>query len=180
MQKIETMYQRDFSNPPFNPITDTVKPTSAWVEAGEGVATRKMDGTNVKIEGGKLLKRRKPKDGNYTNASYVPCSEKDGNDRYLLQGFVALSDKSDGIYEAVGPKIQGNPEKQEAHALIPVLPYDASLVLDGVPRTFAGLREYLEANDMEGIVFHHPDGRLAKIKKKDFGLKRQKPNTQNA
>jgi hypothetical protein len=26
--------------------------------------------------------------------------------------------------------------------------------------------------DMEGIVFHHPDGRKAKIKKRDFGQKR--------
>jgi hypothetical protein len=35
-----------------------------------------------------------------------------------------------------------------------------------------GLREFLAAHDVEGVVFHHPDGRKAKIKKRDFGLKR--------
>jgi hypothetical protein len=27
--------------------------------------------------------------------------------------------------------------------------------------------------DIEGLVFHHPDGRMAKIKLKDFGLRRK-------
>jgi hypothetical protein len=26
--------------------------------------------------------------------------------------------------------------------------------------------------DIEGLVFHHPDGRMAKIKLRDFGMKR--------
>ena len=30
----------------------------------------------------------------------------------------------------------------------------------------------LHAFQFEGIVFHHPDGRMAKIKLKDFGLYR--------
>ena len=43
-------------------------------------------------------------------------------------------------------------------------------------RTFDGLRGFLATLDSrfapghlaEGIVFHHPDGRRAKIKRKDF------------
>lgn len=27
-------------------------------------------------------------------------------------------------------------------------------------------------NDMEGIMFHHPNGRMCKIRKSDFGIKR--------
>jgi hypothetical protein len=40
------------------------------------------------------------------------------------------------------------------------------------PRMFEGLRTWLAENDVEGIVWHHPDGRMAKIKARDFGLKR--------
>ena len=40
------------------------------------------------------------------------------------------------------------------------------------PRMFAGLRAFLAGQDTEGLVFHHPDGRMGKIKLRDFGLKR--------
>jgi len=45
-------------------------------------------------------------------------------------------------------------------------------VLTDCPRTFDALREYLRGRDIEGVVWHHPDGRLVKIKGKDFGLRR--------
>lgn len=38
-----------------------------------------------------------------------------------------------------------------------------------VPRDFAGLRDWLLAHPQyEGIVRHHPDGRRAKLKHRDF------------
>jgi hypothetical protein len=48
--------------------------------------------------------------------------------------------------------------------------------LDGVPRTYDGLRAFLAGLDStfapghlaEGVVFHGPDGRRAKIKRRDF------------
>lgn len=52
------------------------------------------------------------------------------------------------------------------------VPCEPWLVLEGVPRTFESLRDYLVGLDIEGIVFQHPDGRMAKIKNRDFGLKR--------
>lgn len=39
-------------------------------------------------------------------------------------------------------------------------------------RTFAGIRQWLTDKGIEGLVFHHPDGRMAKIKKRAFGLSR--------
>ena len=45
-------------------------------------------------------------------------------------------------------------------------------VLD-CPRTFDGIREFLAPLDIEGIVFHHPDGRMVKIRKDDYGLNRR-------
>ena len=36
--------------------------------------------------------------------------------------------------------------------------------------TFDGLHRWLCAHPVEGLVFHHPDGRMAKIKRRDYGL----------
>ncbi len=71
----------------------------------------------------------------------------------------------------MGPKSQGNPDKLSEHVLIPHS-CDALAFPDDPPRSFEGLRDWLAGQDIEGIVFHHPDGRRAKIKLRDFGLKR--------
>lgn len=169
MIKIPTMYPRDESKKG-HPVMPGVKPECAWVEAGEGIATRKLDGTNVKIEAGKLFKRQKPKSGEYDEAAYVEARRDDPSDRYILEAFDALPGKLDGIYEAVGPKIQGNPDDFKNHTLVRVVPPDPSLVTGVASRTFEGLRAFLSGNVLEGIVFHHPDGRFAKIKRRDFGI----------
>jgi len=95
---------------------------------------------------------------------------------------VDLSDYSDGTYELVGPKIQGNPYHLSCHSL---WLHGASTYIDGVnapPRDFEGLRQWFEVQSyedydpkrmnwpVEGIVWHHPDGRMVKIKRRDFGL----------
>jgi hypothetical protein len=47
-------------------------------------------------------------------------------------------------------------------------------ILKGVPVKFDELKRYFfEHDNIEGIVWHHPDGRMAKIKGKDFGIKRR-------
>ena len=49
------------------------------------------------------------------------------------------------------------------------------------PRTFDALRAFLaDHDDIEGIVWHHPDGRMVKIKGKDFGIKRRKTEVVHA
>ena len=74
------------------------------------------------------------------------------------------------IVELIGPKVQGNHENFTEHVLIS---HVATGLHPDAPRTFEGLRDWLQGMDIEGIVFHHPDGRMAKIKKRDFGLKRK-------
>lgn len=171
MIKIPTMFYRDESLKG-HPVMNKIKPECEWVLNGEGVATKKLDGTNVKIEGGKFYKRQKPASGEYDEASYIEVEPVDPTNRYIVEAFHNLLDKLDGIYEAIGPKIQGNPENFPGHCLIRVVPPDPILNLANVPRDFEGLKLYLKVHDMEGIVFHHPDGRFAKIKKRDFGIKR--------
>lgn len=172
MIKIPTMFVRNELEKG-HPVINQIKPECQWVLDGEGIATQKLDGTNVKIENGKLYRRQKPIDREYDMASYVECDPANPNDKYLFDAFNALEDKSDGIYEAIGPKIQGNAEKTEKHILVSVVPPDIKLnIWLGVSINFEGIKQFLSEHDIEGIVFHHEDGRMAKIKKKDFGLKR--------
>ena len=112
MQKIPTMFVRDDTKPG-HPVTDQIKPECQWVLDGEGVPTVKVDGTNVKIEGGQLLKRQKPKDRDYDDAAYVPCDRANPADRWAWEAF-DLGHQGDAIYELVGPKVQGACDTAEA------------------------------------------------------------------
>lgn len=70
-----------------------------------------------------------------------------------------------GTYELAGPKVNGNPESLGKHMLIK---HEQAEELDAAPRTFAELAAWLHAHDYEGIVWHREDGKMAKIKKRDF------------
>ena len=72
--------------------------------------------------------------------------------------------------EALGPKIQGNPLNLEHHICVP---FNLEIpAFENIERNFEGLKKaladmkskYSPTNIVEGIVFHHPDGRRAKIK----------------
>ena len=66
-------------------------------------------------------------------------------------------------------KIQGNPESNINHNLIK---HTNAQIFEDAPRTFNGLKNWLANKNIEGLVFYHPDGRMAKIKKRDFSQKR--------
>lgn len=177
MKKIPTVFVRDLSKQPAL-ITPEWSPGCDWVRDGEGVATRKYDGTSCMVRDGKLYKRRELRQGDAAPADFeshgmdentgktvgwVPVG--DGpDDRWHREAF---NGQENGTYELVGPKIQGNKDHVEAHMLL----RHGDEVRPDVPRTFQGLREYLMICEIEGIVWHHPDGRMAKIKRRDFGLK---------
>ena len=69
--------------------------------------------------------------------------------------------------ELVGPKVQKNPHGLTEHVLL----VHGSTKLENVPTDFDELRLWLSEHVSEGVVWHHPDGRMAKIKAVDFGLK---------
>lgn len=153
-----------------------------WVFAGEGIATRKYDGTCTKIEDGQYFKRREVKQGKKAppgfieeqlddntgkRVGWVPVDPNAKEDRWHREVF--NPSLSDGTYELVGPKIQGNPEGYGCYALVK---HAEAEIFEPVPRTFAGIADFMRDKNIEGIVFHHPDGRMAKIKKRDFGQKR--------
>jgi hypothetical protein len=182
MIKIPSLFKRDYDT---HLVYDEVVEGSEWVQLGEGEATIKFDGTACLIQDGKLYKRydakhgKKPPD-NFTPAQdepdeitghwpgWVPVNESDKwhNEAFEHAKETKLCDN--GTYELVGPKIQSNPEGLIAHILI----RHGVIALASAPRTFNELKEWFVDKYIEGIVWHHPDGRMVKIKKKDFGLKR--------
>jgi hypothetical protein len=72
----------------------------------------------------------------------------------------------DGTYELCGPKLQANPEGYAVHTLV----LHGSEVVDGCPRDWDGLRDFLSSYEGEGVVFHHPNGAMCKIRRDDFGF----------
>jgi hypothetical protein len=186
MKKIPTVFERDW-NGDRSRVVDQVHEDCGWVLAGEGVATRKVDGTCCMIRAGKLYKRRELRDGDDTPINFEEAAHDaetgktvgwmpvgDGpEDRYHREAFAydTGSPLVDGTYELIGPKVQGNPEHTIGAVLIKHGDGMAGTI-DGAPRTFAGLRDWLRNKDIEGLVFHHPDGRMAKIKLRDFGFRR--------
>lgn len=183
MQKIPTLFERDWEGDRSR-VTEQVHPGCEWALDGEGVPTRKYDGTCVMFDGEKWWARREVKDGKPTPPGFVSS----GHDHTTLKnvGWEPIEQSSfakfhaqalldtefraqPGTYELCGPKVQGNPEGFDKHELV----QHADAAVIPVPdRSFAGIRDVLEKFPVEGIVFHNEDGRMAKIKKRDFGIKR--------
>lgn len=196
MKKIISLFQRNYDGDHL--VRDEVVPGAEWVLRGEGKATVKFDGTCCLFKGGKWFKRYDAKGGKTPPADFLPAqpeadpvsnhwpgwvpvtaSDKWHNEAIaspvivsvLENGFIDIGAPEEGAtYELTGPKINGNPEKFRDHVMIKHGAAFYSKMPD--PFTFESIREFLKGRNIEGIVWHHPDGRMVKIKKKDFGLER--------
>ncbi len=183
MRKIPTLFVRDAR---FK-VTDVPHPDCDWVFAGAGTATEKLDGTNIRltIRAGQVVrveKRRNPdkrqKALGIHEPWYLDADPYGPADRFIFEAVQNTDVRSwpDGEHsaEALGPKIQGNPLALSLHQCVA---FDLHApAYEQVPRDFHGLRAFLATLSSlfqpgalaEGLVFHHPDGRRAKIKRKDF------------
>lgn len=175
MQKMKTVFVIDRAT---HRATQEVQ--LDWVMRGEGRATIKFDGTSVAVIGGKLFKRYDAKNGKSPPEGAIPCEEHpdpktghwphwvpviegDPSSRHHLEAF---DGQPDGTYELVGPKVQGNRYGLDHHEMW----RHGSVEVD-IERTPEAMVEWLHQNQHEGIVFHHPDGRMGKLRRKDFGIK---------
>lgn len=96
---------------------------------------------------------------------WVPVTD-DNEDQYHREGFLNLKDKIDGTYELVGPKLQGNPYNLDSHELWK----HGSEKVDIHDYSFDGLKQLILSLNAEGLVWVHSDGRMAKLRKSDFGV----------
>lgn len=175
MQKIPTLFVRNPADPKY--VLSQVHPDCAWVLAGQGTATEKIDGTACLVHHGRFYRRHRVKEGKAQPPGWIhwdfdpeqasghgwaPVTDSTA-DQYHREALV--EGLADGTYELVGPRWQGNPYGLERHALWK----HGDIQLIDVPRDFVGIAAWLAAK-MEGVVWHHPDGRMAKIKRRDFGI----------
>jgi len=196
MKKIPNLFRRDHrATGQAALVRNEVMPESEWVINGEGIATRKWDGWGCRILDGDIAKRYEVKPGKKQPPNFEPCCEVDPltgkqqgwvpvgpgpEDQYFREAFDAASELFEdlashgqgtyvpsGTYELCGPKVQSNREGFDSHMLVP---HGKHLMYP--PRTYAALREWLRPLDIEGIVWRHPDGRMVKSRKEDFGMSR--------
>lgn len=186
MKKIPTLFTRVYENHKIVGIKDEITPgcEEAFLQ---GTATVKIDGACCAIIGGKFYKRYDAKKGKKPPAGAIPCCDPDpvtGHwphwvkvsdwpaDKWFAQALlntfsVWLTTQSVKAvtYEAVGPHFQNNPYGLKNDILIP---HGIKEVL--VKRDFDSIREWLETNEEEGLVFWLNGEPVCKIKRTDFGF----------
>ena len=170
-------------------ISNEVRPENSWVfeDSINVIATVKFDGTAAMIKDGVIFKRYDAKTGKTPPIGAIPCDDfpdpisghwphwvecslDNPNDQYFIKTFGAGLNFENGTYELCGEKIGVNIEKLQGFRLFK----HGEITIPSLLFSFEAIKEYLEnaLNDIEGIVFHHVDGRMCKIRKGDFGYKR--------
>ena len=187
MRKISTLYVRDRETGKVD--TSQVTPGCEWVVAGEGAPTRKFDGTCTMLDGdGQWWARREVKPGKTPPAGWREADHDQltgrrvGWEPIAQSPFVKFWSEAVGpadmqppwdpaTYELCGPKINGNTEGYQSHRLIRHGGHNFSVLRalgDDVFDTPGNAIRAASRHGWEGIVWHHPDGRAAKLKVRDL------------
>lgn len=147
-----------------------------WLVDDGVSATRKWDGHCCLVSGGRLWKRHKLVAGEQAPAGWISSQGKYGwrpvevsPDPEWAWVRAAISEVRDaGTCELVGPGIRGNPEGVEHLGLA----QHAGCVLSECPTDPHEVVGWLKTQPIEGIVWHHPDGRMAKLTHSTIGSTR--------
>jgi hypothetical protein len=191
MKKMTTLYKKDPND--LGRVINEINTENRWVFESVVLATIKRDGTACAIIKGELYKRydakinRKTGEWKKAPKGAIPCQDPDETtghhphwvrccrenpqDKYHYEAFDKMSIKKDGTYELCGEKIGKNPEQIKGNVLIK----HGEIIKDKIELSFNGIKNWLKTQDIEGVVFYEVGGekRMCKIRKKDFGLKRE-------
>ena len=200
MKKMKTLFKRTFEGHNVANTVNEVTEGCEWVLAGEGMATQKLDGTCCLIQDGKVFARFDYKSGRKLPEGAIPCQEKADEVTGHFPHWVEVKDQpqykwhkvafekqketeklENGTYELIGIHFQNNPEHVEQGDKFVK---HGAVILNDVPRTFEGIKEYLRSNKIEGIVFHRIDDfgyvvDMCKIKRTDFNFEWNGKNTKH-
>lgn len=96
---------------------------------------------------------------------WVPVGS--GNeDAIHREAFDKLKEVIDGTFELVGTKVRCNPHGLNGHELFKH--GNVTVILPDL--SFDGIKNFLSNFNGEGLVFHNVDGKMCKLRMKDFGL----------
>lgn len=187
MPKLECPFVRKEINGEYI-VTPEIAEGYEWVFEDESVmAIEKLHGTNVSI-----LIRDGVITGVWNRAERVPFFNK--GKKHITEGLLNSFEKgymeflSDGQHfgELIGPKINGNPYKLKEHLWIPFssfgqkhlkykswgkYPKDFETISNWFKEGLIPLYATMQGDRqgfVEGIVFTHPDGRMAKLRRDMF------------
>ena len=190
MKKIPTLFERKFENHRVIEVLPNVTNGMEWVLDGKGYATVKIDGSCCAIINNELYKRYDAKKGKPIPKGAIKCQQLPDpitghlpcwikcdrlmpTDKWFwvaYDNFVNTLEtypnvNIDGTYEAIGKHFQGNPYNMGYDILV----RHGQTIVD-VPRSFEGIRDWLQSHKVEGIVFWKDNKPQCKIKRSDFGF----------
>lgn len=96
---------------------------------------------------------------------WIPVIDEKSNKRFI-RAFDDLESKDDGTYELVGETIQGNIYNLEGNKLLK----HGSEIVSIPDMSFDGIKQFFKELNAEGIVWHHPDGRMIKLRRSHFNF----------
>jgi len=181
MPKIECPFVRKLDNGDYN-VTDEITEGYDWVFEDGVMAIEKLHGTNISI-----LIQEGVVTAIFNRTERIPFINK--GKKWIVEGILNSKERGyleflgDGQHfgELIGPKVNGNPYKLDEHLWIPFetfcqkhlkykswgkYPKDFNTISDWF-KELMPLYSSMKGNKegfVEGIVFTHPDGRMAKLR----------------
>lgn len=192
MPKIESPFERELNAKGEYIVTDKITESYEWVFNDEKViATEKLHGTNVSIviEAGNITSI-------WNRTERIPFINKakkhivEGILNSYARGYMDLLEDGQHFGELIGPRINGNPYKLKEHLWIPFSTFAKEHLRykswGKYPKDFKTISNWFEKDliplyasmvqgeegrkngFVEGVVFTHPDGKMAKLRKDMF------------
>jgi len=171
--------------------TDEINPASEWIFTEPAIATIKRDGTNITVmSDGSVWARRAVKKGKVAPPNFIlaetdsitghsfgvePMNQSSFK-KFILEALKNFEGElTEGTFELVGPRVQGNPENFEKHMLIPhgteiatEIPNMLEINKEEAHSVLKEIFTDFKNRGIEGVVWAGAEGKRVKLRVKDF------------